>query len=276
MYPTIFDVGTLHFGPIHLPIAVHSYGLMMALAFLTCMYLGQREFKRKKLDPRVASSIALWGALGGIVGAKLYSALQDGSLSVRELFSNSGLVWYGGLIGGVVAALWVIYRSSNPLLPTLDAIAPLLLLGYGIGRIGCFLAGDGDYGPPSTVPWAMSFPKGTVPTNVPVHPTPLYELGMSLIAFALLWSVRKRKEETLGWMVGGSLILAGIERLLAEFWRNNDRIIAGLTGAQLLSILLVVAGGWFIYWMARRSSSPMEVLSAPTSPPSRKRRRNKR
>ena len=276
MHPTIFDLGTLHFGPIHLPIAIHSYGLMMAVAFLTCMYLGQREFKRKELDPRVASSIALWGALGGIIGAKLYSALQDGSLSVTELFSNSGLVWYGGLIGGAAAALWVIYRSSNSLLPTLDAVAPLLLLGYGIGRIGCFLAGDGDYGPPSDVPWAMSFPKGTVPTNVPVHPTPLYELGMSLVGFALLWSIRKRKEEIPGWLVGGAFVLAGIERLLAEFWRNNDHVIAELTTAQLLSILLVIVGGWFIHWITHRASSPVEPVSVPTSPYVRRHKRGKR
>ena len=276
MYPTIFNLGTLHLGPIHLPIAVHSYGLMMALAFLTCMYMGQREFKRKGLDPWLASSIILWGALGGIVGAKLYSALQDGSLSVRELFSNSGLVWYGGLIGGIGAAIWVIRRSAHPLLPTLDALAPLLLLGYGIGRIGCFLSGDGDYGPPSDLPWAMSFPKGTRPTSVAVHPTPLYEFGLSLVAFALLWSVRKKKEQTAGWLLGAGLVLAGVERFISEFWRTSERVIAGLTTAQLISIVLAIVGGWIIYRITQTSPNSAEGLDTSTSHISGRRKRSNR
>ncbi len=248
----------------------------MALAFLISMYMGQREFKRKGLEPRLASSIILWGALGGIIGAKLYSCLQDGSLSFRELFSNSGLVWYGGLIGGLGAAIWVIHRSSSPLLPTLDALAPLLLLGYGIGRIGCFLAGDGDYGPPSDLRWAMSFPKGTVPTTVPVHPTPLYEFGLSLVGFALLWSIRKKKEGIAGWVVGAGLIAAGIERFVAEFWRTSERVIAGLTTAQLISIALVVVGSWVIYGTTQRSSGPIEEMRIPTSPISGRRKRASR
>ena len=273
MYPTIFDLGTLHLGPIHLPIEVHSYGLMMALAFLTCMYMGQLEFKRKGLEPRLASTIILWGALGGIIGAKLYSSLQDGSLSFRELFSNSGLVWYGGLIGGLAAAIWVIHRSPSPLLPTLDALAPLLLLGYGIGRIGCFLAGDGDYGPKSDLPWAMSFPKGTVAINVRVHPTPLYEFALSLVGFALLWSIRKKKEEIAGWLVGAGLVAAGIERFIAEFWRRSESVIAGLTTAQLISIALAIVGSWIIYGIARRSSRPVAEAAGPTPHIAGKRKR---
>ena len=276
MYPTIFELPTQHLGPIHLPIAVHSYGLMMALAFLTCMYMGQREFKRKGLEPRLASSIILWGALGGIIGAKLYSSLQDGGLSIRELFSNSGLVWYGGLIGGLAAAIWIIHRSSSPLLPTLDALAPLLLLGYGIGRIGCFLSGDGDYGPPSDLPWAMSFPKGTVPIAVPVHPTPLYEFGLSVVGFALLWSIRQRKEGIAGWMVGASLIAAGAERFIAEFWRTSERVIPGLTTAQLISVVLVIAGSWIIYGTTQRSSGAVEEVRIPTPPTSGRRKRASR
>jgi len=275
MYPTIFDFGTIKLGTIHFPIAVHSFGLMMALAFLTIMFLLQRELTRRKLEPHLASSIVLWGAIGGIIGAKLYSVLQAGDLSI--LFSNSGLVWYGGLIGGTAAALYVIHRSSSPILPTLDALAPLLLLGYGIGRIGCFLAGDGDYGPPSDLPWAMAFPNGTVPTDVPVHPTPLYETGMSLIGFGLLWAIRKQKEGMPGWVFGGGLILTGIERFLAEIWRLNSPTFLGLlTTAQLFSILMIAIGGWFIYWVTHRSPVPVQAVSAPTSTATRKRKKRKR
>ncbi len=274
MYPTIFNFGTIKLGTIHFPIAVHSFGLMMALAFLTIMFLLQRELTRRKLEPHLASSIVLWGAIGGIIGAKLYSVLQAGDLSI--LFSNSGLVWYGGLIGGTAAALYVIHRSSSPILPTLDALAPLLLLGYGIGRIGCFLSGDGDYGPPSDLPWAMAFPNGTVPTDVPVHPTPLYETGMSLIGFGLLWTIRKQKEGMPGWVFGGGLILVGIERFLAEIWRTNPHTFLGLlTTAQLFSILMIAIGGWFIYWVAHRSPVPVQAVSAPTSTATRKRKKRK-
>ena len=115
----------------------------------------------------------------------------------------------------------------------------------GLDESGASLAGDGDYGPPSDLPWAMAFPNGTVPTNVPVHPTPLYETGMSLIGFGLLWSIRKQKEGTPGWLLGGAFILAGIERFIAEFFRLNQPALFGLTGAQLTSVLIVIIGAVF-------------------------------
>jgi phosphatidylglycerol:prolipoprotein diacylglycerol transferase len=266
MYPTLIDFG---------PIAIHSFGLMMALAFLTVMFLLQRELARKGLDPRPVSSIVFASAVGGIVGAKLYSALRDGRIEITELFSNSGLVWFGGVIGALAAVLYVIYRSPNPILPTLDALGPLMLLAHGIGRIGCFLAGDGDYGPPSNLPWAMAFPNGTVPTTERVHPTPLYETGLLLIGFGLLWRVRKQKEGTPGWISGGYLILAGCERFFAEFWRLNPRDLFGLTDAQLFSILLIIIGGWLIYWATHRST-PAAVVNVPTAPPPRRRRKRRK
>ena len=146
MYPTIIDLGSIPIGPIDIPLAIHSYGLMLAAAFLTVMFVVQRELVRKQLDSQLASSVVFASAVGGIIGAKLYAAFEDGSFSVNELFSTSGLVWYGGMIGGAAAAFFVLHRSTSPTLPVLDAFAPLFLLGYGIGRIGCFLAGDGDYG----------------------------------------------------------------------------------------------------------------------------------
>ena len=274
MYPTIIDLGSISLGPIDIPLAIHSYGLMLAAAFLTVMFVVQRELVRKQLDAQLASSVVFASAVGGIIGAKLYAAFEDGSFSVNELFSTSGLVWYGGMIGGAAAAFFVLYRSASPTLPVLDAFAPLFLLGYGIGRIGCFFAGDGDYGGPSDLPWAMAFPNGTVPINVPVHPTPLYETGMSIIGFSLLWKFRKQKEMIPGWMTGGYLILAGTERFLAEFWRINSPAHFGLTAAQIFSILLVGIGVWLIYWVTHRSAPAEAVdVTTPTPPPRRKRRR---
>jgi phosphatidylglycerol:prolipoprotein diacylglycerol transferase len=121
----------------------------------------------------------------------------------------------------------------------------------------------------------MAFPNGTVPTDVPVHPTPLYETGMSLICFGLLWSIRKQKEGTSGWLLGGAFILAGIERFIAEFFRLNQPALSGLTGAQLISILMVIIGGGLLYWVTRRPVTTKEETVS-TSTPSPKRRRRRR
>ena len=265
MYPTLIDFG---------PIAIHSFGLMMALGFLAVLLVSQRDLARKGLDPRPTSSIIFAAAVGGVVGAKLYSALRDGRIEIAELISNSGLVWYGGLIGALAAVLFVIHRSPNPILPTLDTIGMSVLLGHAIGRIGCFLSGDGDYGPPSDLPWAMAFPNGTVPTDIPVHPTPLYETGMLLIGFGLLWSIRKRKEGTPGWLLGGAVILEGAERFIAEFVRLNPPALFGLTEAQITSVLMVISGLFLIYWVTHRPAATEEdTMSTPTPVPKRKKRR---
>ena len=273
MYPTLIDFG---------PIGVHSFGLMLATAFITVIFVLQYELKRRGFVPEVAASIVMAGAVGGIVGAKIYSVLLDGSINIQELFSTSGLVWYGGFIAGCLAVTIVVVRSPNPYLPTIDIIGPTLLLGYGIGRIGCLLAGDGDYGPPSDLPWAMAFPNGTVPTDVPVHPTPIYESLMSFAFFGLLWSQRQRFEDVPGTTFGLSLILLGVERFIAEFWRITPRVLGWMTAAQIFSIVAFVFGIALIFWLRGR---PRAVAAAPsaevvtptaaerTSPRRRRRRR---
>lgn len=269
MYPTLIDFGS--FG-------IHSYGLMLATAFITVVIVLQYELKRKGFVSELASSIVMAAAIGGIVGAKLYSALQDGHLSVQELFSTSGLVWYGGLIGGCATVSWVILRSPNPYLPTIDAIGPTLLLGYGIGRIGCLLAGDGDYGPPSDLPWAMAFPNGTVPTDVPVHPTPIYETLISFTFFGILWTQRRKFEATPGALFGASLCLIGLERFVVEFWRINQRVFMNLSEAQLFSVALFIFGIFFILWMRNRQTAeaPEAATAAPTKRTQRFRKRRQR
>ena len=239
MYPTIVDFG---------PVGIHSYGLMLATAFITAVFLIQFDLKRRGFIPELASMIVMAAAIGGIVGAKLYSALLDGQLTFQEIFSTSGLVWYGGLIGGCLGVAIVVIRSPNPTLPTIDVVGPTVVLGYGIGRIGCFLAGDGDYGPPSDLPWAMAFPNGTVPTDIPVHPTPIYETLMAVTFFAILWSQRRKFEQTPGVIFGASLVLLGVERFIAEFWRLTPRVLGWMTAAQLISIIAFVVGIAFILW----------------------------
>ena len=243
MYPTIIDFG---------PVGIHSYGLMLATAFITVVFVIQSELKRRGFVPELASTIVMAAAIGGIVGAKIYSALLDGRITFQEIFSTSGLVWYGGFIGGCLAVTIVVLRSPNPFLPTIDIVGPTVILGYGIGRIGCLLAGDGDYGPPSDLPWAMAFPNGTVPTDVPVHPTPIYETLLSFIFFGVLWSQRRKFEATPGALFGASLIALGVERFIAEFWRITPRVLGWMSAAQLLSIAAFIIGVVLILWMRSR------------------------
>ena len=275
MYPTIVDFG---------PVGIHSYGLMLATAFITVVFVIQSDLKRRGFVPELASAIVMAAAIGGIVGAKIYSALLDGQITFREIFSTSGLVWYGGLIGGCLAVIIVVLRSPNPFLPTIDIIGPTILLGYGIGRIGCLLAGDGDYGPPSDLPWAMAFPNGTVPTTVPVHPTPIYETLISCTFFGILWSQRGKFEATPGVLFGASLVLLGVERFIVEFWRITPQVLGWMTGAQLFSILAFVIGITLIFWMRNRprvaesdvTNNPRETGEGAVQKPRQRNRRGRR
>ena len=273
MYPTIVDFG---------PVGIHSYGLMLATAFITAVFVIQYDLKRREFLPDLAATIVMAAAIGGIVGAKIYAALLDGRITLAELTSTSGLVWYGGFIGGCLGVLIVVVRSPNPTLATIDIIGPVLLLGYGIGRIGCLLAGDGDYGPPSDVPWAMAFPNGTVPTDVPVHPTPIYETLMSFAFFGILWSQRRKLESIPGVLFGASLILLGVERFIAEFWRITPRVLGWMTAAQIFSIAAFIVGIVLIFWVRSRPPAAVvletvETVETPKAPkqssPPRKRRR---
>ena len=160
------------------------------------------------------------------------TTVQDDLLG--SIFSGEGLVWYGGAIGGALAVFaWAWWRGFLSL-ALLDLCAPALALGYAIGRIGCQLSGDGDYGKASDLPWAMSYPDGTVPTDERVHPTPVYEtLAMGLVAW-VLWRWRDRFRP--GMLFALYLVLAGLERFLVEFVRRNDEVVAGLTTPQLESL----------------------------------------
>ncbi|MDE0484003.1 MAG: prolipoprotein diacylglyceryl transferase [Candidatus Poribacteria bacterium] len=282
MYPTLIDLEPI----LSIHIGIHSYGVMLATAFITCSVMIQRELNRRSFQGEVATAIVAAGAIGGILGAKIYYVLFIVEhFSISDLFSPAGLVWYGGLIGGSAAVSWVIHRSPNPFLPTVDVIGPLLLLGYGIGRIGCLLAGDGDYGPPSDVPWAMAFPKGTVPTDVPVHPTPIYETLISFTFFGILWSQRKKFTATPGLLFGASLVMLAVERFIVEFWRLTPRVfpetssLSWLTSPQLVSIILFCFGIYFMVWMSKRPRVEVGIESETPEPetvaprPQKRRRR---
>ncbi len=242
------------------PVSIGSYGVMMATAFLTVWWLLKREFERNGYNPDWSYTLVFVTALAGIAGARIYfifEHLPEFRLDpLGMIFSGSGLTWYGGFLAGFAAALLVLWKLPAPTLVLADLVAPLLLLGYAIGRIGCFLSGDGDYGPPTNLPWGMAFPHGLVPTTVRVHPTPLYETTLSLILFAILWKWRK-KEHPPGLMLSGMLVFYGLERFVTEFWRRTPKILWGwMSMAQIISVFLIVAGGIWGYFLLRKWKTP--------------------
>ena len=248
MYPEI------HIGGITL----QSFGICFAAGFIAAGAVVWRRLGELGKPVDWAYEMLFAAAIGGLVGARIdflienYSQVQHDLLS--NLFSGSGLVWYGGVIGGAIGVLlWARWRNYLTL-TLLDVAAPGLAIGYAIGRCGCQLSGDGDYGKAWDGPWAMSYPDGTKPTDTPVHPTPVYEtLAMGLIAL-VLWRLRNRL--TNGLLFALYLLLAGTERLLVEFIRRNSDVALGLTQAQLISLGMMIVGGVWLLLAARREPRP--------------------
>ena len=239
------------------PITLQTFGLMMGLGFVVAGLAASRFLKEIGKPVDWAYEMVFAALVGGIVGARLWWVVENWSDAkddvLGSLFSGSGLVWYGGAIGGAIGVLLWAWRRKFLTLQMFDVAAVPLAIGYAIGRIGCQLAGDGDYGIPWDGPWAMAYPNGTVPTTEQVHPTPVYEtIVMSLVAL-LLWRWRHRWRT--GTLFGLYLILAGAERFLVEFVRRNDDVWLGLTQPQLFSIVMMVGGVVWIALVNRRAES---------------------
>jgi phosphatidylglycerol:prolipoprotein diacylglycerol transferase len=264
IYPLLIHLG---------PLEITGYGLMMMVAFLMGGWLVSLELRRRGFAEDYAADIIAAAVIGGIIGAKLwYVALTR---DPGALFSRGGLVWYGGFLGGTAAVMLNGWRLRVPLRWTMQLVAPALAAAYALGRVGCFMVND-DYGRPSSVPWAVRFPRGLPPstagnmqhlfgipvpagsnpsTVLAVHPTQLYETAIMLVAFAVLWSLRRRTRPV-GWLFGLYLVFAGAERFAVEFLRaKDDRLLGPFTIAQLTSVILIGVGAWLLrLW--REGSSP--------------------
>lgn len=251
IYPLVFKLG---------PLEITGYGIMMMVAFLVGGWLVAIELRRRKMSEDYAADMVAAAVIGGIIGAKLwYVALTR---DPGALFSRGGLVWYGGFVGGTIAVILNGWRLRVPIRWTMQLIAPALAAAYALGRIGCFLVND-DYGRPTSVPWAVKFPQGLPPstagnlehlfgvpvppginpsTVLAVHPTQLYETGIMLVVFAILWRFRLGARPV-GWLFGLYLVLAGLERFFVEILRaKDDRFLGPFTLAQLTSVVLVAVG----------------------------------
>ncbi len=241
MLPVLFRIGSLE---------IPSFGVMLSLGiFLAALYFIKQFSSRER---ETLMSLLTYSIFAGLIGARINYILEHlrdiqtfGQL-LSAMFSRSGLTVYGGILIGTATAILYCKKHGLPIKKVLDAGAPAICIGYAIGRIGCQLAGDGDYGIPSSVPWAMAYPNGTAPVYVPVHPAPVYETILYVILFLALLKLKKRGLAE-GKLFAVFLILAGLERFWIEFIRLNPVLFWRLTEAQIVSIVLICIGAyqWF-------------------------------
>lgn len=231
MWPVLFTV----FG-----IPVQSYGVSKAVAAVVAAWLLGRAFSRRGMRAEDAHSIVMVATVWGFIGAKAYHLAENVDRLSWHHLGGSGFTWYGGFLAGLAAAFVVVRRRGLAVLDVAAlAVAPASV-AYGIGRIGCFLAGDGTYGRPSDLPLAMSFPDGAVPTDIAVHPTPLYEAIGAFVVAVALWRLQDRWQPAA--LVAAYLVASGATRFAVETIRTNTETFLGLTQPQLWSALLVFVG----------------------------------
>jgi len=251
----------IHIGPLTLG----SYGIMVAVGLICGFFILRADFERRKVPADAEAIIGITG-LAGLVGSRLYHLLETPREFFADpwpqLFSTMGFAFAGAILGGFVALVYLAKRFRMPVLLMLDAASPAGALGYGIGRIGCLISGDGDYGKPTNLPWGMAFPNGILPTtescvqwgappDCRVHPTPIYEFLAAVLIAWLLWRLGARALKSgapNGIVFAGYLVLTGAARYLVEFIRINPRSFYGMTNAQAASAVSILAGvGLFIY-----------------------------
>lgn len=267
----------IHIGPITLA----TFGLCVGIAMLVAYFIVAKDFARRSITAPADLLVAV-PCIAGLIGAKLYHVLEDPRFLManpRELISQYGFAWFGGFLGGFAAFLWLAHHYRIPFLEIFDAASPAAALGYGAGRIGCLLSGDGDYGIPTSLPWGMSFPNGTVPTTQRVHPTPIYELIVAIFIFWWLWKLGGRQVRARlvahergsknkagsaaefgkliprGAVFAQYLILTGIARFSVEFIRINPRSFFGMTNAQTASLASIIVGGILLARLRRDSET---------------------
>lgn len=266
-HPVSYKIGPLQFT---------GFGFAMLLSFVIGQIILQRELQRRGEDPSPAGDMIFAAVIGGLLGAKIYYAILMRDAS--SLTSRAGFVFWGGLIGGIIAVAAVVKWKKISIARMSDPVAVALPAAYAIGRTGCWAVGD-DYGrpwnglfsvvfpegaPPSTVGnmtsmFGVKFPEGMAPNQVvAVHPTQIYEVVMGAIMFFIVLALRKHKHAD-GWLFGVYCFLAGVERFIVEFFRaKDDRFFAaGLTVAQLIAIGFALFGAiWIaIKWTPRPTTA---------------------
>jgi phosphatidylglycerol:prolipoprotein diacylglycerol transferase len=238
---------------IHLgPITLGTYGIFVAVGLLVAFFVIQKDLVRRGLsaDPNVIVGVT---GLAGLAGSRIYFLLETPREFFAnpwpQLFSTMGFTFTGAALAGAIALVLIARHYRIPILQMLDIASPAAAIGYGFGRIGCLISGDGDYGIPTSLPWGMSFPNGIVPTTEHVHPTPIYEFLGSVIIFWIVWRIGGRclnDNRKTGKLFGVYLLLTGIGRFFVEIIRINPRVLWGLTNAQLASIIYVIVAAFLL------------------------------
>ena len=263
-HPIVHHPFSLDFGPIGLT----GFGLAILMCFLVGQSVAQHELERRGFDPEPVGDMVFAAVVGGLLGAKLYYVVVLHHYDA--MFERGGFVFWGGLVGGILAVMAVVVKKRYGVMRMFDVGGPACAAAYAVGRTGCWAIGD-DYGRPWDGVLAVAFPQGAPPstagvmarefgtvipagasaaTVLSVYPTQLLEVALGLVMFGFLWRIRDH-EHAEGWLFGVYCVLAGVERFIVEFFRaKDDRFIAGLTYAQLIA-LAFIAGG--VVWMMLRS-----------------------
>lgn len=270
MHPELFKIG---------PFTVYSYGLMLGTGFILASMVLGRELRRLKLDPGLGNTLTLLAIVFGVIGSKLLYVIENWTTFQRTpaiLYSPGGLTWYGGFFLATLAIYIYARKRKIRFADICDAASPALLLGYGVARIGCHLAGDGDYGMPTDLPWASvysggtyppsiafsAFPEivarygvnGVVPDTIPVHPTPIYEFILGVLGLLIVTRLAKNPRPA-GQLFMVYLVYSGASRFFVEFLRLNPRLLFGLSEAQLISVVILFAGIIGYAKLSRRDGS---------------------
>jgi phosphatidylglycerol---prolipoprotein diacylglyceryl transferase len=239
MYPVLFEFRGFQ---------IRSYGVIVALSFLIALWMTTREAERKGLDPKLVQDFAVYGLLGGIVGARLYFVLfsaPDYFLQHPwEIFAvwSGGIGVIGSLIGGFIVAVWFCRKRKISLLEFGDTLAPGVALGQTVGQVACLLNGD-SYGRPTDLPWAITFtdPRSMAPLNIPLHPIEIYEMAAYLFVFLLVWKTRKH-DRSKGFTFFIYLAGYGTARFVVDFFRGDPALFAwGIQAAQLFGVAMILA-----------------------------------
>ncbi|MGI9554140.1 MAG: prolipoprotein diacylglyceryl transferase [Thermodesulfobacteriota bacterium] len=236
MYPTLIKFGS---------VSVSSFSVMVLIAFLAAYYLCEKDLIKRGEDRNIADLLLIASVIGGLGGAKLLFLYQNATISevIQDpmRYMSSGYTFLGGLIGATVMIYVVSVYKKVSFFHLTDLASAPLIFAYGIGRIGCLLVGD-DYGVPTNLPWAVSFPNGAPPTIENVHPTQVYDTICMLIIFYFLWKLKDKGHPT-GWLTSVTFIVLGAQRFLVEFLRSTTpSFINGLSQAQLISLVLIFLG----------------------------------
>jgi phosphatidylglycerol:prolipoprotein diacylglycerol transferase len=258
MYPKILDLG---------PITIHTYGLLLALAFIAGIWITSRNAKKAGINPDLTWNLGLVVIFSGLVGAKILLFLSDFeyySKNFREIFSLSTLrsagVYYGGLLVALAAAAWFLAKKHLPAWKVADLAAPGIALGQAIGRLGCLSAGC-CYGKPTHMPWGITFTDPYaynnvgVTLNTPLHPTQIYEsLGTFALFLFLMWRLPKKHMN--GQILLEYMTIYALLRFVIEFFRNDDRgfVLYGLLSTSQFIAILTILGSGVVYYVLRRRS----------------------